>query len=247
MKLLNVAIGDTHKTTSGFSFSAQALDSLGSSEYTLANLAIDVSSSTDAFIDDTRKMVAAVVETLKSPSNPRVENLLLRVETFNSSLNEIHGFTELKNVDAAAYQLVASGMTALYDAAGSGLEAIGKYAEELEKFDYIANGIQFIITDGMENQSHKLRTPASIKSAADAIMRQEKLESLKTIVIGIGSEYEVRGYLDSFSKEIGADQFVWVGDATPTALAKVAGFISKSISSQSQSLGSGGASQNINF
>jgi uncharacterized protein YegL len=245
MKLLNVPIDQTHKTTSGFSFSAQPLESLGSSEYTLANLAIDVSSSTDAFIDDTRKMVAAVVEALQK--SPRADNLLLRVESFNSSLNELHGFTELKNVDATAYQLVASGMTALYDAAGSGLEAIGKYAEELEKFDYIANGIQFIITDGMENQSHKLRTPASIKSAADAIMRQEKLESLKTIVIGIGSEYEVRGYLDSFSKEIGADQFVWAGDATPTALAKVAGFISKSISSQSQSLGSGGASQNINF
>ena len=36
-----------------------------------------------------------------------------------------------------------------------------------------------------------------------------------------------------------------VGDATPRKLAKLAAFVSQSISSQSQALGTGGPSQNI--
>ncbi len=58
---------------------------------------------------------------------------------------------------------------------------------------------------------------------------------------------QVKGYLKIFKDEAEIDQYVDAGDATPTKLAKLAEFVSQSISSQSQSLGSGGPSQNLNF
>ena len=50
-----------------------------------------------------------------------------------------------------------------------------------------------------------------------------------------------------FKHEAGFQQFVSIKKATEKELAKLGGFISKSISSQSQALGSGGVSQSLTF
>jgi hypothetical protein len=58
---------------------------------------------------------------------------------------------------------------------------------------------------------------------------------------------EIVASLERFQKEAGIDQFVDIGDATPQKLAKLANFVSQSISSQSQALGTGAASQQLQF
>jgi stage V sporulation protein SpoVS len=53
--------------------------------------------------------------------------------------------------------------------------------------------------------------------------------------------------LEDFQKDAGLTQFIDVGDGTPQRLAKLAGFVSKSVSSQSQAIGSGSVSQPVTF
>jgi len=74
------------------------------------------------------------------------------------------------------------------------------------------------------------------------------LESLITVLIGINvQDPEVSRALNDLKANGGFTQYVEAKDASPKTLARVAGFISKSISSQSQSIGSGAASQPIVF
>ena len=58
---------------------------------------------------------------------------------------------------------------------------------------------------------------------------------------------DVKKALEAFPKDAYLSQFVDIGDATPGKLAKLANFVSESVSSQSQALGSGAPSQAINF
>lgn len=243
---MDVSAQVAQKTVSGFGFSAQRIDSnLGSDEYTLVDVEIDTSSSTNGFSKDTEKMITTIVDTLKNSS--RSGSMMVRVQTFASGLNEVHGFTELRNIAAGDYKLNIGGMTALFDAAGSGVEAVTAYGKDLDKFGYILNGIQVVITDGWENASRKILSFKQVKQKLDELKLSEALESMKTILIGIGDETSVRAGLETFAQEAGFDQFVWCGDATPSTLAKVAGFVSQSVSSQSQHLGTGGPSQNLAF
>lgn len=57
----------------------------------------------------------------------------------------------------------------------------------------------------------------------------------------------VKSYLDSFQDKGKFDQFVALDNANSKTIARLGQFISKSISSQSQSLGTGGPSQTIDF
>ena len=71
--------------------------------------------------------------------------------------------------------------------------------------------------------------------------------SRSTVLVGVGDEQRVKQYLETFKDEVGIDQFVWIGDATPAKLAKLGNFVSQSISSTSQALGTGAPSQEITF
>jgi hypothetical protein len=53
--------------------------------------------------------------------------------------------------------------------------------------------------------------------------------------------------LESFRKEAALDEYISVGDVTEGKLAKLAQFISQSVSSQSRALGSGGPSQPVDY
>ena len=67
-----------------------------------------------------------------------------------------------------------------------------------------------------------------------------------TILVGINVD-DCKDELNDFKDEANLTQFVDVGDATAQRLAKLANFVSRSISSQSQSLGQGGPSQQLTF
>lgn len=234
------------QTVSNFGFSGARIEDLGASEFTLATIAIDLSPSTSGFVDDLKKALSTIIESLAK--SPRADNMLVRVESFNEHLTEIHGFAPLSQMAAGDYPLKCGGSgTALFDAILAGVEACGEYGKRLDDKDYTSNAIVFVITDGIENQSRKARNPETIVKAVEQIRMDEHLESIKTILIGVGDASGVQQYLNQVQVDAKLDQYLWIGDATPGKLAKMADFISRSVSSASQALNSGGPSQNLGF
>ena len=232
-----------------FTFSAIRIEDLGATEYTLVTIICDVTGSVSKFADELLEMVKTVIGACKK--NARSENLLIRYVLFNTDVMEVHGFLPLSSINENDYEpLRPYGTTALYDASFSGIGATLKMAESLSNQDFDVNGCVYVITDGDDNASKIV--PSMIKDQNDKAIVGEEIESLNTIVIGITDEnapdkkhFDDR--LTLFCTEAGITQFINAGDATAAKLAKLANFISESISSTSQALGSGQASQPLVF
>lgn len=228
----------------GFRFSAVRIEHLGATEYTLVTIAVDVTGSVSGFEADLRKCLITAVDSCRK--SPRSNNLLLRVILFSSALpggiEEIHGFKPLGEINPNDYPpLVPGGTTPLYDAAFSAVGATNAYAKRLMDQDFLANGIVFVITDGDDNTSSA--TIAMVKREMDRGTKGEEIESLIGILVGINAA-QLKLRLEEFAK--GANlQYIDAGDTTKGKFAKLAQFVSQSVSSQSQSLGTGGPSQNI--
>jgi len=241
-KLGNLSDMDVMNITGGnkFQFSAVKMDKLGATEYTLVTIALDRSGSVNEFKADLLKAVKSVIGACKK--SPRAENLMIRLIDFNDTLNETHGFKLLNAIDENDYQEPNTvGMTSLFDATYSAVGATLTFAQKLLEQNYNANGICFVITDGMDNRS--TTTPSMIAQIVNKAKLGEEIESLVTVLIGINTkEGDVSDALSRFASEAGLTQYIDAGDATAGKLAKLAEFVSKSISSQSQSLGTGGAS-----
>jgi hypothetical protein len=239
-------IGGSH-----FQFSGTRIDHLGATEYTLVTIAADFTGSVEDFLDALVKCVKATVGSCKK--SPRSNNLLVRVIYFSSSfsggIDEIHGFKPLGEINLDDYPTPRpSGSTPLFDASFSSVGATNTYAQKLMDQDFLVNGIFFVITDGDDNASSA--TIRMIKQEMDRGSKSEIIESLIGILIGInanGENYKgekIKDFLDTFAAGVGL-KFLDAGDATPGKLAKLAEFVSQSVSSQSQALGTGGPSQNI--
>lgn len=227
-----------------FKFSGTRIDHLGATEYTLVTVAVDVTGSTLGFEKELRQSLITAVEACKK--SPRSNNLLLRVILFSTSLTngveEIHGFKPLREIDPNSYpDFSPSGLTPLYDAAYSSIGATNAYAKKLMDQDFLVNGIVFVITDG-DNNASKATTIMISKELTRGVV-DEEIESLIAIAIGVNAQ-QYRARLELLESEAGM-KYMDAGDATKQKLAKLAGFVSQSISSQSQSLGTGGPSQNI--
>ena len=226
---------ETHALkTSHYGFSATRLEDLDSSEYTLVTIVQDDSSSVDSFRTEMEKTLAAIVEACRK--SPRADNLMIRLCTFSNGMQEVHGFKRLSTIQPNDYGgiLGTGGMTALCDATENAVRATTAYSKKLIENDFSVNGILFVITDGIE------------KALGDAT-NQELIESLISILIGVNLNPAADRYLQDFEKQVGFSKYVNIGDASASKLAKLGEFVSKSISSQSQSLGSGGSSQVLTF
>lgn len=230
-------------------FSATRPEKLGAAEYTLVTIVCDVTGSVHSFADLLLDMIKTSVNSCKK--SPRAENILVRVILFNTRVDEVHGFIKLDSIDVDNYdQLRPTGQTALYDAAYSGIGATIKYSEDLiaQKFD--VNGIVFIITDGDDNASKATRS--MVREQVEKAKNDEVIDSLTTLLIGIfdkndPSKDHFKKRLTLFKDEANLDQYIHAGDADEKTLAKLANFISKSVSSTSQSLANGTPSQPLTF
>ena len=250
MPRLNNNMQTTNTSGPGsFQFSAIRLDDLEATEYTLVTIITDTTSSVQPFAKELLKCVKNIISACKQ--SPRSDNLLVRLLTFNDSINEVHGFKPLEDINLGDYKpFQPYGMTALYDAVYSGVAATLDFADRLIKQDFDANGCVYIITDGIDNAS--TMTPRSIADKMKQALRQEQIESLVAVLVGLikpGDQYSsnIRKALTEFQVEADLTQFVDAGDATTKRLAKLAHFVSQSISSQSQALGTGTASQQLQF
>jgi uncharacterized protein YegL len=240
-----LASGTQSQTIPGSNYSYQAtrIGELGATEYTLVTVVVDTTSSVYPFANELREMLITAVQACQR--SPRSNNLMLRAVEFNSAVGvrEIHGFKPLSEIDTSAYQAFQpAGATPLFDATFNALGAMFDYGKQLADNDFLANGIVFIVTDGDDN--HSTMTPSMIRRQIEEARREERLESVLSILVGINAAY-LQAELDQFKREAGLDQYIDAGQATPSKLAKLATFVSQSVSSQSQALGTGGPSQAI--
>jgi len=238
----------TGLTGQHFGYSAAGIDDLKAPEYTLVTIAVDESSSVSKFKDE---MIACIQEVVRACKfSPRSDYLLIRLVAFNGSMREVHGFKQLIDCDINDYigAINPSGSTALFETARNVISATNDYGKQLANSDFEANAIVFIITDGDDNSSSGV-SASDVGAALNQAMRDESLESINTILVGVGvgSYSGIGDYLDNFKNDAGLSQYVEIKDANDKTLAKLADFISKSVSSQSQSLGSGGSSQPLAF
>jgi hypothetical protein len=246
---LSVDLEKQNLPTGNFSFSATRIEDLGATEYTLCTIVVDISGSTAGFRSEMEKTLKEVVRACKY--SPRSDNLMVRLVIFATRLEEVHGFKLLVNCNEADYDGVLNrddlgSTTALYDASVNGIEATNVYSASLRKQDFSANGLIVVITDGLNNAS--TYTENTVKSKLEEGVKAEDLESLLSILVGVNiTESYVQTALANYASDAGFSQYVDAGKADAKNLAKLAQFISKSISSQSQSLGSGGASKPLVF
>jgi uncharacterized protein YegL len=231
---------------SHYGYSATRLEELGATEYTVVTVACDVSGSTADFIFDMESAITRIVQACKS--SPRADNLLLRLVAFDDTLAELHGFKLLENCNLADYVgvLRAGGSTALYDAAENAVSSTINYGRRLMAGDFAANAILFVITDGMDNAS---KLPAQkVKEALAKAVTSEALESIVSVLIGVNvQDPQARNFLRRFHADAGFTQYVEIDKADAKTLARLAEFVSRSISAQSQALGTGGASRPLVF
>lgn len=245
MQMENISIHGTGH----FGFSGVTPGDLPNDEYTLVVLADDVSPSTAHLRDDSCKVKQQIIQSCRK--SPRSENLLLRLTHFGSKIKETHGYKPLSEIDENQYvpEKTIGHSTKLYDATFDAVSSVLEYSTRLyEQNDITSNAIVFVITDGMDIDS--AMGPDSIKKLLKDSRIGEKIESIIVVLIGIfttADAQQIDVYLQDFKKEAGLDQYVSAGDATPQKLAKLANFVSQSISSQSQALGSGGPSQLLTF
>jgi len=237
--LANLNLEQKNLPTDNFGYSATRLRDLAATEYTLVTMVVDVTGSVAGHEREMEGVLQAVVGACKY--SPRADNLLLRLVTFNTSLSEVHGFKLLQECSPGDYQgiLRTGGCTALYDAATNGIEATNHYGKALTANDYAVNAIVIVLTDGDDNSS--ALSEKDVKKALAEAVAGENLESMVSILVGVNvADQGISAKLDLFHRNAGFTQYVVVADATAKKLAKLAEFVSKSIASQSQALGTGG-------
>jgi len=183
-------------------------------------------------------------------TNPRADNMLLRVVMFDDAVVEVHGFKPLPDCAEADYDGVlgtSGGLTALFDASYTGVKSVTLYGEQLTKQDFDVNAAVFVVTDGGDNRS--TTTEAMVKEALAEAVQSEALESITSVLVGLNAGYG--GGLDKLLADVktncGFSQYVAIADANAKTIAKLGDFVSRSISSQSQALGTGGPSQSLTF
>lgn len=233
---------DMQKQTVGtFQFSAIRPDKLGGVEWTLVNITLDASPSIMGFQD---QIAHACVEALKAcQKSPRANNLVVRVSTFGDNVREVHGYMPLSSLDLTKYKPTThGGGTCLFDAAYSCVASAHKYSKDLLDTGMNVNCVTFVITDGVNN--HSSMGAGDVKDELARALHNEETESHLTILIGVNiTDSSVKSALAQGFKNMGFSQYIDMGDADEANLAKLASFVSRSISSQSQSLRSGGPSQ----
>jgi len=240
------------KTATNYKFSATKIGDLGATEYTIATLVQDVSDSVSSYSKELEDCVKAVLKACKK--SQRADNLMFRFTTFNQGLSEVHGFKQLNPIggtggcNEADYTgtIQCGGSTALYDAVHEAVECCKTYGKQLMANDFFTNAIIFVVTDGEDNSSSATRD--AIKKALEAVRKTECLESINIVLVGVTQgDVMLNSWLKDFVTEAGLTQYVNLGSATPQKIAKLADFVSQSISSTSKALNSGQKSKPVSF
>jgi len=235
-------------------YKRQKIDKLGALQYTIVAIAIDVSGSVARFADKLRDCLISIIGACKA--NQRAEFLVIRVTTFSTHHQEVHGYVELKDIDENDYpEFRAMGFTCLFDATYDAIGSTLAYSEQMVALGYDVNGAVYIITDGGENPGGghiTIASPKMIKDKIEDALRKEDIESLITTVVALHDPND--SYSDETEKDLkllveeaGMTKMINIGEATDASLAKLADWVSSSVSSQSDQVGSNAPSQVPDF
>lgn len=227
----------------GFGYTAINVADVLTTELTIVTGLLDESGSTSPFAKDLEKCVKTIIDSLRH--SPRADNLMYRHCHFGTYFREVHGYKLLQDINSGDYNgcYQSGGSTALYDSMDNVFRAVKDYGEQCQKSKRIANGLVFVLTDGQDNGSTLRINDA--RNALAACIAGESLESLITILIGVNPDANIQQSLKDMANQTGFTQYIPLTDVSESTLAKLAKFISHSISSQSQALGSGGPSQTL--
>lgn len=228
-----------------YGYTGADIGGLQSFENTLAVGLVDESGSTTSFAVDLEKCVKEIVKSLRDSDN--ADKLLYAHYHFDTHFREVHGFKELSTINVDDYNGCWSGggCTTLYDSEVKVVQFLNDYSDQMRKQRYLCNGILYVLTDGMDYGS-SLKESA-VFNALETITTNEGLESFMSILIGINDNSRVQDGLEKHANNCGFSQYIKAGSADRKTLSKIAGFIARSISSQSQALGTGGPSQSLQF
>lgn len=230
------------QTGSGYHFSAPGINDLGAENFTLVGIANDCSTSVESYKPEMVDCLKKIVESCQK--SPRSENLMLRLSQFANDVSELHGFRELVTIKPDEYDgiLRVGGRTALNDGVYESIETISEYAKKMAASEFLANGICFVVTDGAG--THSKHSTKAVKDLVARIKREETLESIQIVLVGItGGNTTLARMLSDFQQEVGITKYININDASPKELAKLAEWVSQSISSTSTALGTGQPSQ----
>jgi hypothetical protein len=231
---------------SNYKFSATKIDKLGAAEYTLATIVEDASGSVSGFAANLEQAIKTIFKAMYK--SPRKDNLMLRLTQFNDNLKELHGFKLLGSIQESDYDNILNigGMTALFEAVDEAIQTTSTYGKQLTAQNFLVNAIVVVVTDG-QNNAGSIYDAAQIKKSLEEARKSENLESITLILVGVTSDdNNLDAYLQKMVTDAEITQYVSIGKATPGKIAKLAAFVSQSISSTSAALGTGAPSQPIN-
>lgn len=227
-----------------YQYTAATIDDLTAPEYTLVQLIVDESGSTFSFRPELTDCIRNIVMACRQ--SPRADYLLLRIVAFSTKDREVHGYKLLDTCDLASYTNIftQNGSTLLFDSVVKGVQSLGDYARQLRGSEYGVNGIVIVLTDGED--THSSTNAKDVGAALVDCIAKEALESLVSILVGVNTATpHMAKYLKDFADDAKFTRYVNLENADSDTMAKLADFVSKSISSQSQAIGSGGPSQAI--
>lgn len=227
-------------------FQSQDPATLAEVEYTLASIVIDLSGSVFRYVHDLKEALKTLIMSLRNHS--RRKFMMIQVLGFQDDrVIDIQGFTQVEqiDVDAVLRQITCNGYTPLYDGIARGLETLEVYATSLSQQSFTANGVLFVLTDGFENNSKRVRNISQIKDAInklrpadnDPAAKNRCLESLLTLAVGINVD------LPDLMTNGGFDSFKEIKDLNANSLAAWGQWASSTIQAQSTALGTGSPSQ----
>ena len=235
---------------SNYGYTGIPVDDLETQDNTLVVAGFDQSGSTKKWASDMENCIKEIIKSCRSAA----DKLIYRQVQFDDEIKEFHGYKPLAecNVDDYTGCWSGGGTTNLYGASENIIDSIVDYAEQQAALHYNVNAIAYFLTDGAHYlpgvADKTLFTMEKVRLANQRAIDCEALESIMTICIGItGGDDRIRDKLRAFSNDVNFTQFIDVADADEKTLAKIANFISASVQSQSQALGSGGPSQSLTF
>ena len=216
----------------------------GSTKYTLATIALDVSSSVEPFEATIEELLKEVVGACQK--DPNCDTLLLRVILFSTGVTEIHGFKLLSAVNPADYTgtVKTGGCTALYDALLDASAATATAAEQLQAQCYMVNSVTFLVTDG--HPYGGTHGASAVKTAKADLRAKELLAGDKGILLGLADIKDLtafEAFLKGVAANTGCEETMVVENfsvggpkVNKGKIANLAGFVSKSMSTTSQAL-----------
>lgn len=219
-----------------FKFTAVAPDAIETDMVTQVLIVVDVSDSVRGFVRDLEKCIDKIIEACKL--SPNHDQLHIRVLAFSDDVMEITGFLPIASHTTFENRLQTYNMTALVKATLDGLSSIQGYAQALKKSDYLSNAVMVIITDGVDNRSQPHKVEDIRDLVVKMIERERAVDHLQTILVAVNAA-DCVDYLKKFREDAKIDQFINLGDVTPRKLAKLAAFVSTSVSSSSKALNIG--------